>query len=1339
MSEIQDHVSNLSQSIGPRPAGTEEEQQAALYIAEVFQKEAGLQADVEDFNFNPQYEAVRAVCCALAVIVALLAVFLPVMIIPAVIISLASAVVFALEVLGKPFVSRLFNQGISQNVVAKYQPEPSKEGQPTRRRKVVLVARYDSGKVRRDLSAPILSALPIIKWAELGGMVALPILTLIRFFVSSGAAASVVLNVLVVVAAVLAVLPLVGFLVRRFAPYNESANCNASGVAVMAEVATRLGRGRVASASDDQAAVIHGEQEARASGYVPEGADLVYETSANIPPNPPAFADESPEARLLAAKAAVAALSGKPVSNTINIDISSQLVQVKEPPLPSATADSMLEQREQTQAAFAQRDAAGESQGASLGEPQDNEGARAYGEAFGNASSGVPNGVKGSLAVMQQAASLEGGLAFAEHEEGEKEVPDWFKRAQKNAKKTAPEQPSPSQRSRYAGALAAAEREIAAQAQSNVQQGASETVTETEQRLLQMRSNILQAQPPQFEEPEMRKIAEAGRAEMAASATEDAASAGMPADARIAAQGGAQGDAPAASAGSAGMPAQRAVEKTAGGLAGEAPAVPASPSPAAAGGTVAFSPVGLDLEELRREIKEQQQAVQDEALAFESLYAAPSPHAPSSVPSSTSTSAPSVPVPSSAAEGTAAPSSASASEVRASIAASIPSIAMAVEAESASEEGKPTQGRISSSANPLESAAAPLVSSTGSSPAQPAAASTQSSTARKKPTPRKKRSITLPSLTGSFAPLEDHRKQEAPLAQDAELSSGRSSLLRRSVPSVPSVGSPVATNGNGSSAKESLRAVLPSLSGVIREQNEQNSHNVDRGRSDEGSSREGSQIGLDSSAAGNLSAASTADETIAINVNQAGAFASVGATGAFAPVGDELLEDVDPQDVYVDDADDSAYEEQYTETGAFAGPGYVEMPKSRASRFFGRFRSKKKKEQDEATPQEWLNVDEGFDARSVGKARGGWESFRQDDEPVASSPSAMAPIDVQAEDVYDDYEAYDGYGEYDDYDDYDYGYDNGAEEGFDDDYGTSYEPASTYDGAAGAEQQGTRTRSRRGGTWNGGAFSRESLTRMLPKRKKRGPVSDEAPEFNEFEGEAPAADDASYGAFAGDYATHGGYDGNGGYDEHDGYNDNAFATSSESSSEAYQGAHMEDDAANQAFAGEAMPSAYDMDDVHAENIQRIYGFRHANVTTEVWFVALGAQLAANAGMEAFINEHAEDLRGAVIIDLDGLGAGDLSLIDREGAYRTVKGSSRMKRYVRKASVALGMEVGSATMTWADSAAACAMKRGHQAMHLAGMRDGKPAYFGEADDVQANVSEETMLSNADFVMEILKNV
>ena len=71
-----------------------------------------------------------------------------------------------------------------------------------------------------------------------------------------------------------------------------------------------------------------------------------------------------------------------------------------------------------------------------------------------------------------------------------------------------------------------------------------------------------------------------------------------------------------------------------------------------------------------------------------------------------------------------------------------------------------------------------------------------------------------------------------------------------------------------------------------------------------------------------------------LNVSLTGSFSAISSIGA-EPVGDELLDGVEPEDMYIDDADDSAFQSDFTETGAFAGPGYVEMPQSRVGKFFG--------------------------------------------------------------------------------------------------------------------------------------------------------------------------------------------------------------------------------------------------------------------------------------------------------------------------------------------------------------------------------------------------------------------
>ena len=230
MPEIIDHVAYLSQQIGPRPAGTEEEQQAALYITEQFQKEAGLSAVIEDFNGAASSDLPRAICCAATLVVGALSLFVPMLLIPAIVVAVIALLLLAAEALDKPVLSKAFARGVSQNVVAKYEPGYTAEAGGTRRRKVVLVAHYDSGKVRAELKSPLINILPILRWANLGAMVATPILLALRATVLAHVSETMTLalNVIMVVLLVLVAVPVLEAIMHKVAAYNEAANCNAS-------------------------------------------------------------------------------------------------------------------------------------------------------------------------------------------------------------------------------------------------------------------------------------------------------------------------------------------------------------------------------------------------------------------------------------------------------------------------------------------------------------------------------------------------------------------------------------------------------------------------------------------------------------------------------------------------------------------------------------------------------------------------------------------------------------------------------------------------------------------------------------------------------------------------------------------------------------------------------------------------------------------------------------------------------------------------------------------------------------------------------------------------------
>ncbi|MFR8147078.1 aminopeptidase [Adlercreutzia equolifaciens] len=1042
MAELNEHVAYLSQEIGPRPAGTEEEQRAALYISEQFSAEAGLTTAMEDFQCNPDSSLPRTLCSGVAVLVTLVATIVGALAIPAIVVSLICAALAAAEVFDKPVLSRLLNRGVSQNVVARYLPAKSPT-RASRRRKVIVVANYDSGKVRRDLNGAMPAVLPILYWVELAMLVVMPLLLAIRMVLAPDGSVLVVFNVLLAVAMVVAVLPVASFLLEKFANYNEGANCNAAGVAVLLEVASRVAAAR--DLPDAPEPTVHGEAAAVSAGLVPEGAEIVYHTGNTSEDLGTSM--ESAAERLAAAKAAVAALSGKPVSAT---------------PTEVATED--------------ESPAKGEENGAVEVSPEES--------------------LTPSSAAVVVPVAAPAYVAPVEHQ-----VPEWFKKGQEQAKKPAKEKPV--QRSRYATALERAEEEINAREEHE-----RRNLDELSERMRVMRASV-----------------QAASAAAGATPTEIM-------DSVVAEESSEEISAP---------PSSSAVNEEA--SPSLAPVLPAIEVPAVEADQLP-SPSNNTVSAMLADIP----AIASEPASSETGTPASKPVVPA---------VPAVPV---APQPTDDPDVTVRDGQRPLTGATV--AVPPIDLSTPDAPAAPAGG---------QRVVVPSVGEVAETPASAPAAA-----------PRRRRAITLPNI-GISQELPrismDDCQQAAPLSEDRPEHDGRVHDLSAVIPSVTTPEPSSAVSGTREAA---LLDALPSL-----------------GRT-----------------------TTTTDPALSGSISLAGTFSSMGATGAAAPIGDELLENASENDMYIEDVDDSAYVEQITETGAMAGPGYVEMPKSRFGGIFGKFRRKKREEA--SSPQEWLDVEESFDAREVGAARGGWESFREEG-------------DIQAYDEeYLDADATTAFSpEFDD---------DFAEDGFD-------APRSSH---------------RRGRHFEGGAFSRDQFD-------------------DESEGEenqTSAADPSS-------------------------------------------------------VFGEGLPADFVFEPT--PEIEQIEQFHSDRIDMEVWFVALGSELAGNGGMKAFMAAHEAELKGALIVELEALGAGELTLIDKEGTYVPKKASSRMKRLVRKAGQATGLKVPEATMEWRNSASAYALKHGQQALHLAGMDGRKPAFFAEEDDVIENIDNDMLALNSDFVMEVLKHI
>lgn len=1231
MPDIKEHIAYLSQEIGARPAGTEEEQQAALYITEQFQKEAGLPANIEDFNGVGDPHLPSMICCGAAVVLALLSLIVPVLSIIGVIGCLAAAGLFAAEYLDKPIISKLLGKGVSQNVVAKYAPAASEDGEGARRRKVILVARYDTGKVRAELAGPTAQVMPLVGKISFGAMVALPVLLLIKGVAlgSSEGALTTIFTLLTVIAMLLTAIPLALGALHQTAAYNEGANCNASGVASLLELARRIGAGRVSEAeiAEREDALMHGSEAAYESGLVPEGAEFVYSSH-------PRSSMENEES-LIAAKAAISALSGKPVDGMTAEEVERNLQKIERHDREEAEEEARMQRMEARAIESARRDAeqarlAAEQEQQALEAQQAEEAEKAQAEfeaqqvAMQQAEFEAQQ-VAAQQAAAQQAAAQQVQAAAEQQRAAQASVPDWYARAQEKAKKPRNAE-KPAQRSRYASALDAAVAESAGHFVK-----ANNIVEHELERSFDIdRDTIREVRAPQWAtiapvqptvQPETKQSAANAAANVSVNAVSAAEQAAHMQQIPVQEEPAVQITAP-----------QQAVQ-----LDAQVETASADePAPAAPQTDVAVAAPAPEASAPAAEPALEQAAAQQPVAQFASAQvSAPEPVqaqvvAPAEVadPFATAATPPidvtklhledvppmgDVPMPAfldprkvqeeAQSRQSDAPRSGNRVDVtQASIneagrvdAANAPAVPMPAPASESADEMVPEL-----QAKPLDIPDASVV------PAAP---------------------VTLPeiSATAPAAPVAAAVKQRAPLA---DVESAGKTAARSLLNLLPSIGSSdikasheqegeeAGEPGEKKDPKPSLLASLPSLSGSIKA--------ADAAQAQPG-------------------------------VNAAASFGTAGATGSFAPVSSELANTMDPEDMYVDDADDSAYDDHFTETGAFAGPGYMEMPKSRFRRLFDKFLHRKDDEED--TPQEWLDVDDNFEARAAGKARGGWESFQEEhyeqgeyqgdyavetDQDAAAYPGATQalpalqsddlgatqawtpqPIDVEAA---------------------------GQEVSQ-----VAYDDSFNVDDVADNEQSG----SNRFRPWHGGAYS--------ARRMENSNLSSE-----ELADEAAAA---------------------------------------------------------------AVPTPVELN----EELNEVYQFRNPDIDAEVWFVALGSELAQNSGMKAFLEAHQSELRGAFIVDIDAIGAGDLTMIEREGFLKPSKASSRMKRYIRKASQATGTKVASGALLGEESAASYAAKHGCQVTHLVGMEGGKPALYGQQGDIVENIDEKKLASNVDFLMELLKNM
>lgn len=139
MSQVMEHVRELADIIGPRPAATDAEANAADYIEDVF-RARGLDVERQEFDALRSASWAYVACHVLTLTAIALTFWLPlVALVPAVL----AAVALWLELDMRRGFSRFMPKGPSQNIIARHVP---RQRRGERLKRVVIVAHYDSAR-----------------------------------------------------------------------------------------------------------------------------------------------------------------------------------------------------------------------------------------------------------------------------------------------------------------------------------------------------------------------------------------------------------------------------------------------------------------------------------------------------------------------------------------------------------------------------------------------------------------------------------------------------------------------------------------------------------------------------------------------------------------------------------------------------------------------------------------------------------------------------------------------------------------------------------------------------------------------------------------------------------------------------------------------------------------------------------------------------------------------------------------------------------------------------------------------------------------------------------------
>lgn len=146
----------------------------------------------------------------------------------------------------------------------------------------------------------------------------------------------------------------------------------------------------------------------------------------------------------------------------------------------------------------------------------------------------------------------------------------------------------------------------------------------------------------------------------------------------------------------------------------------------------------------------------------------------------------------------------------------------------------------------------------------------------------------------------------------------------------------------------------------------------------------------------------------------------------------------------------------------------------------------------------------------------------------------------------------------------------------------------------------------------------------------------------------------------------------------------------------------------------------------------------ALVAHDIWFVALGGSSLDHAGMRSFLSKHRSEIRGSFVINLDCVGAGDLTLLTHEGRNVKRRGDRRLGRIINNVARDFHIEMGQRDYSWTSTDAWVAMRSSMRALTIMGVdENGLPALSHTPMDVPENVSGDQTALVTELVTEAIR--